>query len=183
MSFERQQAYKMARTYGPKIAALRRDERVAWLKQQIAALTSEMERQDAEHKASCPACQSGDPSPFRCLAFLQLPREDKKLSWYRTMIGMEAADQEYAARWRVYGDVDQDRHIDGFCAYWQNVRHRLFVVAGWRCNRCKRQDRELQAHHPNYDTLGFEEIEDLEALCDDCHAEESGRISMGGSAY
>jgi hypothetical protein len=38
----------------------------------------------------------------------------------------------------------------------------------WRCGGCGRQ-RLLECYHEHYDTLGSEELDDVEALCRACH--------------
>ena len=73
----------------------------------------------------------------------------------------------YAARARECG-VIYAHHIDGFCAYWQNLTNRRFAAANWKCERCGR-DGKLEGHHLHYETLGFEELEDIRARCRQCH--------------
>jgi 5-methylcytosine-specific restriction endonuclease McrA len=65
--------------------------------------------------------------------------------------------------------INKKRHIDGFNPYWQNVRHRRFELASWTWERCGQEDLPLEAHHVTYVRFGFEEIEDLRALCRGCH--------------
>jgi 5-methylcytosine-specific restriction endonuclease McrA len=65
--------------------------------------------------------------------------------------------------------VDYRAHIDGFCRYWQNLRYLKFAAANWRCEGCG-DKTELQCHHRHYDSVGYEEPEDLMALCPRCHA-------------
>lgn len=49
-----------------------------------------------------------------------------------------------------------------------------------RCKRCK-QARYLEVHHLTYKRLGFERMDDLEALCVRCHAQaDLERVSRTG---
>lgn len=45
-------------------------------------------------------------------------------------------------------------------------------MADWRCEACDRQTGGLEGHHLHYDTLGFEEVDDIRALCRQCHEDE-----------
>lgn len=71
-----------------------------------------------------------------------------------------------------------DRYIDS--DEWSRRQGEAKERAGYRCERCGRGalDGEpvgLVAHHLTYERLGHEAEEDLEVLCDDCHAEAHGR--------
>lgn len=51
---------------------------------------------------------------------------------------------------------------------WKAVRHEYLRRTGWKCENCHiRNSRVL--HHLNYDRLGYEQPEDLIALCSECH--------------
>ena len=53
---------------------------------------------------------------------------------------------------------------------WRRTRRFALDRAGYRCQLCGKAQRGLQVHHLTYQRLGFEEPDDLVALCDDCHA-------------
>ena len=90
----------------------------------------------------------------------------------REIINFERYDQGYAEKARHEG-VDYAVHLGGL--YWRRIRYRKFIAVDWICERCGDQPAELEAHHRHYDTLGFEEIDDLEALCGECHRLEHDR--------
>jgi 5-methylcytosine-specific restriction endonuclease McrA len=176
-------AWRMARYYGSEISRMTRGKRIAFLEQRIAVLSEVIEAECRAHEASCKDCQEGE----FCLARFSITPTQKvrydELSHLRGYVHHEKADEEYAQRARSEG-VIYKHHIDGFCRYWQNLRHRLFVVADHRCQRCGTSG-PLEAHHRHYDTLGFEEIADLEALCADCHekADQRREYATGLATY
>jgi hypothetical protein len=98
--------------------------------------------------------------------------DGKLVGQLREMISFERYDRKYAEKARREG-VDYAVHLGSFC--WQRTRYRKFAAVDWTCERCGNQTAELEAHHRHYDTLGFEEIDDLEALCGQCHHLEHGR--------
>jgi hypothetical protein len=162
-SRESQTARYVATQYGQIICARTRAQRITYLENKIIDIKQIMIEQSNEHETQCEACRSGD----FCLARVTISPHYQDLNFYRTAIELELADAVYAARAKIR-PVQYADHVDGFCMYWQNVRHRLFVVANHKCQRCL-ADAPLQAHHRHYRTLGFEEINDLEALCGKCH--------------
>ena len=58
---------------------------------------------------------------------------------------------------------------------WNFQRYKALVVAGFRCQKCKKHAVEdgvvLQVHHKTYERLGKELPEDLVVLCKECHKE------------
>lgn len=48
------------------------------------------------------------------------------------------------------------------------LRRYVEIAQGGRCARC-RDMKPLQLHHKHYRTLGNERLQDVEALCVDCH--------------
>lgn len=174
-SSESDYARRMARNYGPELARLLRPERLARLQARIETLNREMIAEGEAHKQTCERCRDGD----FCLARFSLSKTDRErhddIVKLKGFIGHEERDQQYADKARQYG-VDYQHHIDGFCCYWQNVRYRKFVSVDWQCESCGTKTAALQCHHRHYETLGFEEITDLEALCERCHrARHPGR--------
>jgi len=55
---------------------------------------------------------------------------------------------------------------------WRRKRDEALKRAGYRCQRCDAQ--AVEVHHRTYERLGEEWMEDLEALCRDCHDEHHG---------
>lgn len=73
--------------------------------------------------------------------------------------------------------------------YYDHIRSKLWreVIApaarkraGYRCERkgCGKSDCYLEVHHKNYRNLGHERPEDLETLCEQCHATTHGTWSL-----
>jgi hypothetical protein len=168
-----------------------RQERIECVRGHIAELQDQAHEERAAHEASCPKCQSSG-GPFRCLKVLSLTPEQKHgdaLSFLRSLIGSEERDETYAQKAGLH-PVNYKQHIDGFCSYWQNLRHRKFEAVGWKCERCGSDGNgSLDAHHLHYDTVGFEELHDLQALCRKCHKhadqvrEASTRYSNAADIY
>jgi HNH endonuclease len=173
-------AFRMAKLYRRlECLDLQRDQRIAAASQRLAICEAErdaaVERADREHRATCERCQAGDKFCHRRLAVMPERRlHEQEISSLRRAIQLEADDEEYAARAQTRG-VRKEHHIDGFCAYWQNLRHRRFELADNKCERCGSHERPLQAHHIDYERWGFEEIEDVRALCEDCHRRQHPR--------
>ena len=55
---------------------------------------------------------------------------------------------------------------------WKAKRAQAIALAGGRCRLCNRpQDNViLNVHHRTYDRRGYEDMDDLTVLCQDCHA-------------
>lgn len=70
------------------------------------------------------------------------------------------------ARTRTY-----QRHIRS--AAFRRLRERVLARDSYTCARCQNPDAH-QVHHRTYERFGDERLEDLETLCDDCHAAEHG---------
>jgi 5-methylcytosine-specific restriction endonuclease McrA len=51
---------------------------------------------------------------------------------------------------------------------WQRKRKAVLRRAGYRCERCHAA-KPLDIHHLTYARFGNEEMDDLRALCRDCH--------------
>ena len=173
-SSEREWGRRMARVYGPHVAQKTRAERIEVLRAKIAELETSIKEQNEAHLASCEKCRHAreirGQNPFDdfCSYRLTLRPEEEKIRNLRIMISQEEADEAYAQEAREKG-VDYKDHIDGFCSYWQNLRHRKFVAVDWKCERCNKETGALEAHHVHYNTVGFEELSDLRALCPSCH--------------
>ena len=188
MSSESDTGRRLAMLYGANIASLNRVGRLAWLRDEFDASIAADACERRDHAGSCPDCRAG---AFCLKAMSVTPAQNARhdrIKRLRGAMALEARDHEYADRARRVRPVLYETHVDGFCAYWQNLRHRLFVVAGHRCQRC-REHKPLEAHHLHYDTLGFEELRDLQALCRDCHGvadrqrEAQASYSAGMATY
>ena len=58
----------------------------------------------------------------------------------------------------------------------REVRQQAMEMAGWRCRRCGA--RATQVHHLRYPRWGtFDVVENLEPICQPCHAAEHGKAS------
>ncbi len=57
-----------------------------------------------------------------------------------------------------------------FSAWWRAKRQEKMVEQSRKCERCGKPAKEV--HHKHYRTVGAEKLEDLEALCSECHSEE-----------
>lgn len=52
---------------------------------------------------------------------------------------------------------------------WASKRKKIFKRAGYKCENCNSKD-DLQVHHLTYKRLGRERLNDLTALCSNCHS-------------
>jgi hypothetical protein len=164
MSRESDFAWRAARFYGPERLQMSRAERIEFLRVRVTQLANLAHEERTAHEANCPQCQADE---FCLQAFsVQSARSDER-RFLRRLIGNEEQDEAYAQRAKVH-PVKYGQHIGGCRSYWQNLRHRKFEAAGWRCEICGNSG-PLDAHHLHYDTLGFEELCDLQALCRKCH--------------
>ena len=66
-------------------------------------------------------------------------------------------------------------------AVWRRRATAAKARAGWRCQVCGRGKGEtvLDAHHNDYQRLGFEHPRDLVVLCRRCHRLFHGRLPKG----
>lgn len=53
--------------------------------------------------------------------------------------------------------------------HWQRRAQRARRMAGYMCQRCKREGVPLDVHHRNYEHLFHERASDLVVLCRKCH--------------
>jgi hypothetical protein len=123
--------------------------------------------------AGCEDCLAGKV----CWEHLFLdPRERERrdeISRYRHFISIEEADQKYADDAREHS-VNPQHHKDGFCQYWQSLRYRRLVLCNRKCEAPGCNNAASDCHHLHYDTLGFEEIDDVRMLCRECHDAQHG---------
>lgn len=54
--------------------------------------------------------------------------------------------------------------------WWQAKRNEKLSSQRYLCERCK--DYATEVHHTHYNSLGAEELTDLEAICRRCHKKE-----------
>jgi 5-methylcytosine-specific restriction endonuclease McrA len=60
---------------------------------------------------------------------------------------------------------------------WKKVRYAKLIESEFRCERCERsydQGIRLEVHHKTYARVFHEALEDLEVLCNECHAWHHG---------
>jgi 5-methylcytosine-specific restriction endonuclease McrA len=55
---------------------------------------------------------------------------------------------------------------------WWNTRKQVLQRANYRCERCPAPASDVHHRDGWYGDLGCERLDDLEALCDPCHARE-----------
>ena len=51
---------------------------------------------------------------------------------------------------------------------WHDKRNTMLNYADYKCGRCNKTEN-LQVHHLNYNTIGYESLSDLEVVCNGCH--------------
>jgi len=148
---------------------LDRPSRVAFLQGEIDRLCCEDEIEQRAHAANCETCRAGR----LCLASFSLSdaqvRRHYRVAVYRDFIRTEQKDQQYADHAKKRSVRPRD-HKDGWCSYWQNLRARRFALNNWRCERPGCEAPAENCHHLHYNTLGYEELEDVRALCRERHA-------------
>lgn len=60
-------------------------------------------------------------------------------------------------------------HVNPRNAVWREKRRAVMKRCRYQCEGCHKQ-RARHVHHLTYDRLGHELLEDLQALCHECHA-------------
>ena len=63
--------------------------------------------------------------------------------------------------------------------HWQTMRRKVLRRAGYECERCRRK-APLDVHHLTYARRGHEDMNDLQALCRQCHKEAHGGGKVQG---
>lgn len=58
---------------------------------------------------------------------------------------------------------------------WAKLREAVRTRSGNKCERCKKNKMDA-VHHLTYENVGHEPLEDLQAICDPCHAFLSGKL-------
>jgi len=64
---------------------------------------------------------------------------------------------------------------------WREIRLEKLKSVDYRCERCG--DMAVQVHHKTYKSLGDESLDELEALCKDCHDEKHLNSPYDKSSY
>jgi len=62
----------------------------------------------------------------------------------------------------------EEYHIYLQSAGWKNIRKQKIAEANNRCEICGYK-KTLEIHHLNYNTIGNENLNDLQVVCHDCH--------------
>ena len=138
MSWEEGFAWRAARFYGPDLCRAGREQRIGASRERIALLEARTREERAAHKAGCDRC-------FCMTAMAYTPEQSgrsDRVQFMRQLIASEEQDEAYARAARSH-PVQYRNHVDGFCRYWQNLRHRKFEAAGLTCEEC-RELRPLQ---------------------------------------
>lgn len=76
-----------------------------------------------------------------------------------------------APDYMINGKVDYPFYIDS--PEWKVKADLRRRIADGKCDRCGTDTNYLEIHHLHYNTLAHEEMDDLEALCKECHSEVS----------
>ena len=76
--------------------------------------------------------------------------------------------------WRERWIARYEAHLQS--AAWASIRRERLEHARWQCERCRRDGVPLEVHHVTYARLGREDLADLWALCETCHAEVHHRL-------
>jgi hypothetical protein len=166
MTTEAKRASKMATLYDQHGAlALDRPARLNLLHRLLKEVEAEIE---ASPPSDCVECRKGK----FCWPHLESSIEQRARS-YRCHIRAEEADQAYADNARKHSVRGQD-HKHSRNQYWQNLRYRRMYLCGRKCEAPGCSSPSLDCHHLHYDTLGFEEIDDVRMLCRECHDAQHG---------
>jgi len=80
----------------------------------------------------------------------------------------DAANSYHYFRGRNDWPNQYQRHIAS--AAWKRLRSDIIEERGNKCERCGR-DGSLHLHHKTYKSLGNEQPDDVELLCNACHIE------------
>jgi hypothetical protein len=145
--------------------------RMAVYYKQHDLLKEEADAEYVAHVAGCETCQAKKTCWDSVFLTGAQERRHGKIQRCRNFIASENADQKYADEARLHG-VEPKHHKDGWCRYWQNLRARRFALNNWRCETSGCEANAQDCHHPHYDTLGFEELVDVRALCRKCHKDQ-----------
>lgn len=95
-------------------------------------------------------------------ALLAAPKPEKrKRKSYKVKSETKITWESSTKRWTNYQEYLRTPH-------WQELRAKVLKRANFVCEECKR-DVPLHVHHENYKRVGYERLEDLKALCYDCH--------------
>ena len=57
--------------------------------------------------------------------------------------------------------------------HWRKYRKFVLQHYGYKCQRCSQ--RAASVHHKNYNCLNKETLQDVEALCRECHSKVHGK--------
>lgn len=76
-----------------------------------------------------------------------------------------------AARTKTFADSDYAKYLRS--PHWVQFRMAVMVLSGGKCCRCG--DVADHVHHLTYVRRGRERLEDVEPLCERCHADEHGK--------
>jgi|LGVF01.1.fsa_nt_gb 5-methylcytosine-specific restriction endonuclease McrA len=57
---------------------------------------------------------------------------------------------------------------------WKKKRNWVLKKADYRCERCGADNKQLYVNHKTYERVGYEEQENLIAVCKSCHGKLHG---------
>lgn len=106
------------------------------------------------------------------LAQFKITEHHTRLESVQEQRRLELADREPLPQ--------SQRGPDNYPAYldnprWKRKRLRKLVSTGYRCEVLDCGGQATECHHPSYDNVGFEENDDLVALCARHHQVAHGR--------
>lgn len=65
-------------------------------------------------------------------------------------------------------------------AYWRELKAKVILRRGHKCERCFRTDCSLDLHHKHYKTFGRERQKDVELVCRECHRDADKQRAIEG---
>lgn len=80
---------------------------------------------------------------------------------------MENASGHHSFRGRNDFPDRYHQHISS--TQWKSLKLEVIKERGNRCRRCGKASASLELHHLHYHSLGSEQPEDVELLCNECH--------------
>lgn len=90
---------------------------------------------------------------------------------HRQQVAQANYDTQWWRNYRAYLESPQ----------WRAKRYQVLQNAKWLCQECF-SDQAEHVHHKHYQTLGNEDLDDLQAVCRGCHEQIHGKqIGKGGT--
>ncbi|MGL5766031.1 MAG: HNH endonuclease [Sarcina sp.] len=100
-------------------------------------------------------CPTGDRSGNR-----SLKTQSDRRKWFRNVKEIHIHDGTTVKGYSAYLKTN----------HWKQLRENMIIRSNGRCEDCGTTEGEMNIHHLTYNTLGFENKEDLVVVCIHCHA-------------